>query len=73
MRSGQEVEIEIGEAPGVVSRVAAVPGGRRNEYLLTVTNDQSYPVRFAATFRTLPGTCCGAPSSPGATAFRPGR
>jgi hypothetical protein len=52
---GQEVEIEIGEAPGVISRVSAAPGRRRNEYLLTVTNDQSYPVRFEATFRTLPG------------------
>ncbi|HVQ06800.1 MAG TPA: hypothetical protein VMS43_00045 [Allosphingosinicella sp.] len=52
---GQEVEIDIGEAPGVISRVTAVPGGRRREYLLTVTNDQSYPVRFEATFRTLPG------------------
>jgi hypothetical protein len=52
---GEEVEIEIGEAPGVISRVTAAPGGRRREYLLTVTNDQSYPVRFEATFRTLPG------------------
>jgi hypothetical protein len=52
---GQEVEIDIGEAPGVISRVTAAPGRRRNEYLLTVTNDQSYPVRFEATFRTLPG------------------
>ncbi|MEA3012144.1 MAG: hypothetical protein QOD42_689 [Sphingomonadales bacterium] len=52
---GEEVEIDIGEAPGVVSRVTRAPGGRRNDYLLTVTNDQSYPVRFEATFRTLPG------------------
>ncbi len=51
---GEEVEIDIGEAPGVISRVSAVPG-RRREYLLTVSNDQSYPVRFEATFRTLPG------------------
>ena len=28
--------------------------GRRLEYLLTVTNDQSYPVRFEAVFRTPP-------------------
>jgi hypothetical protein len=51
---GEEVEIDIGEAPGVVSHVTRASGGRRSEYLLTVTNDQSYPVRFEATFRTLP-------------------
>jgi len=52
---GEEVEIDIGDAPGVASRVTAAPGGRRREYLLTVTNDQSYPIRFEATFLTLPG------------------
>jgi hypothetical protein len=47
---GEEVEIDVGEAPGVISRIDAV-SGRRLEYLLTVTNDQSYPVRFEAVFR----------------------
>jgi hypothetical protein len=50
---GEEVEIDVGEAPGVLSRVAALPGGR-SDFQLTVTNDQSYPVRFEATFRVLP-------------------
>ncbi len=51
---GQEVEIEMGEAPGVISQVQRPPGGPRNEFQLTVTNDQSYPVRFEAIFRILP-------------------
>ena len=51
---GEEVEIEVGDAPGVSSRIALQPGKNRNAYLLTVTNDQSYPVRFEAVFRTPP-------------------
>lgn len=51
---GEEVEIQIGEAPGVTSRIAAVGSRRRLEYLLAVTNDQSYPVRFEAVFRVPP-------------------
>jgi hypothetical protein len=51
---GEEVEIDVGEAPGVVSQVTRLRGGRRRDYLLTVTNDQSYPVRFEAAFRILP-------------------
>ena len=52
---GEEVEIELGDAPGVISTIARVPAGRQLEYLLTVTNDQSYPVRFEAVFRTPAG------------------
>lgn len=51
---GQEVEIDVGEAPGVIGRITAPPGGKRNDHLLTVTNDQSYPVSFEASFRTNP-------------------
>ncbi len=51
---GEEVEIEVGEAPGVYSRIVAAPGGRRGDYLLTATNDQSYPVRFEVVFRMPP-------------------
>lgn len=51
---GEEVEIEVGDAPGVSSSIALLPGKSRNAYLLTVTNDQSYPVRFEAVFRTPP-------------------
>ena len=51
---GEEVEIDIGEAPGVNTDLAEVSRGRRAEYLLTVTNDQSYPVQFEAMFRIPP-------------------
>jgi hypothetical protein len=51
---GEEVEIDVGEAPGVTSTIAEVSRGRRAEFLLTVTNDQSYPVRFEAVFRAPP-------------------
>ena len=47
---GEEVEVEIGDAPGVNSSIAAL-STRRLDYQLTVTNDQSYPVRFEAVFR----------------------
>jgi hypothetical protein len=51
----EAVEIDVGEAPGVTSNIEEVARGRRAEFLLTVTNDQSYPVRFEAVFRTPPG------------------
>jgi hypothetical protein len=46
---GEEVEIYVGDAPGVMTEVARV-AGRRNEYRLLVTNDQSVPVDYEATF-----------------------
>jgi hypothetical protein len=52
---GEEVEIDVGEAPGVTSTITEISGGRRAQYELVVTNDQSYPVRFEAVFRTPPG------------------
>lgn len=51
---GQEVEIDVGEAPGVISRITAAPGKDPRDRLVTVTNDQSYPVRFELSFRTTP-------------------
>ena len=48
---GEEVEIALGVAPGVMSRVE--PGrasGRRQTYRLIVTNDQPSPIRFEADF-----------------------
>jgi hypothetical protein len=51
---GEEVEIEVGEAAGVISRISRAPDGRRGDYRLDVANDQSYPIRFEAVFRTLP-------------------
>ena len=51
---GEEVEIDIGEAPGVITDLVEASRGRRAEYQLTVTNDQSYPVRFEAVFRVPP-------------------
>jgi hypothetical protein len=50
---GEEVEVGIGDAPGVTSSITQL-AGRRLDYLLTVTNDQSYPVRFEAVFRVPP-------------------
>ncbi len=41
---GEDVEVEIGPAPGVHSEAVVLPG--RVEHVITVTNDQSRPVRF---------------------------
>jgi hypothetical protein len=43
---GEDVEIGIGEAPGVTARL--VSPTKHDDYLLTVTNDQPAPVRFEA-------------------------
>ncbi len=51
---GQDVEIDVGEAPGVLARVEPVPGAKQRDFVLTVTNDQSYPVQFEASLRTTP-------------------
>jgi hypothetical protein len=46
---GEDVEIEVGEAPGVISRVDTEAGP--GDHVLTVTNDQAVPVRFEAEFQ----------------------
>jgi hypothetical protein len=52
---GEEVEIEVGEAPGVSSNITEISRGRRQaDYELTISNDQTYPVRFEAMFRVPP-------------------
>jgi hypothetical protein len=45
---GEDVEIGVGEAPGVTARLASPT--KHDDYLLTVTNDQSTPIRFEAEF-----------------------
>ena len=48
---GEDVEIEIGEAPGVMSRITETRiGDDWSDYLLSVTNDQAVPVRYEAEF-----------------------
>jgi hypothetical protein len=47
---GEDVEVELGEAPGVTSRVTLLGEERRwLRYRLTVTNDRGVPVSFEAT------------------------
>jgi hypothetical protein len=43
---GEDVEIGIGNAPGVT--VGLARPAKQNDYLLTVTNDQPAPIRFEA-------------------------
>jgi len=45
---GEDVEIGIGEAPGVTASLTSPT--KHDDYLLTITNDQSAPVRFEAEF-----------------------
>ena len=48
---GEDVEIEVGEAPGVFARIVRHKvDGDTASYALTVTNDQPKPVRFNAEF-----------------------
>jgi hypothetical protein len=48
---GEEVEIALGEVPGVDSRIALVrEQDRWLHYRLTVTNDRNVPVSYQATF-----------------------
>jgi hypothetical protein len=48
---GEDVEIGVGQAPGVTTWVTEErQGGRRHDYLLTVTNDGAEPVPFEAEF-----------------------
>jgi hypothetical protein len=46
---GELVEIYVGDAPGVMTRLTPV-ARRRNEFQLVVTNDQSVPIDYEATF-----------------------
>jgi len=49
---GEEVEIEAGEATQVTAQVRQLEGGKHYEaYELTVTNANSFPVRFEGEFR----------------------
>ena len=69
---GEDVEIGIGQAPGVT--VALTSPTKHDDYLLTVTNDQAAPIRFEAELE-LPGgrTLHRRAASAAATAGRSGR
>jgi hypothetical protein len=45
---GEDVEIGIGEAPGVTARLASPT--KHEDYLLTITNDQAAPIHYEAEF-----------------------
>jgi hypothetical protein len=48
---GEDVEIEVGAGPAVIGRSELTDrSGRRRDFLLTVTNDQSAPIRYEAEF-----------------------
>ena len=48
---GDDVEIRIAEAPGVLTQVQEIEDGEDwEDFLLTVTNDRSTPIRFEAEF-----------------------
>jgi hypothetical protein len=48
---GQDVEIELGEAPGITSQIALLGEDRRwRRYRLTATNDRNVPIAYQATF-----------------------
>jgi hypothetical protein len=48
---GEDVEIEVGEGPGVTTRVTDERrSGRRHDFLLTVTNERADPIPFEAEF-----------------------
>ena len=48
---GEDVEIKVGEAPGVTGRIEEVDEGDDwEDFALTVTNDQAAPVRYEAEF-----------------------
>jgi hypothetical protein len=49
---GEDVEIAIGEAPGVRTAVARdEEAGKDDRYVLTVTNDQAVPIRYEMEFQ----------------------
>ena len=46
---GEDVEVDIGPAPGVLSRLVRQNGERgKVDHVLTVTNDRATPVRYQA-------------------------
>ncbi len=48
---GEDVEIDVGEAPGVLAVIEDDDAaGTEDSYLLTVTNDQAVPVRYEMEF-----------------------
>lgn len=47
---GEDVEIEVGPAPGVLTQVVREAGGVDGRYSLTVTNDRPFAVAFEAEF-----------------------
>ena len=52
---GQDVEIELGEAPGVTGQIALLGEERRwRLYRLTATNDRDVPVSYQAVFYEYP-------------------
>ena len=52
---GQDVEIELGEVPGITSQIALLGEDRRwRRYRLTVTNDRDVPVAYQAVFYEYP-------------------
>jgi hypothetical protein len=54
---GEDVEIDLGESPGVTFRVEPVAASERwTDYLLTVASDQPAPVQFEAEIPTAAGT-----------------
>lgn len=49
---GEDVEIVVGEAPGVTSRIEAEDDGRNwQDHILTVTNDSAAPISYEAEFQ----------------------
>ncbi|HYI48904.1 MAG TPA: hypothetical protein VEX35_10615 [Allosphingosinicella sp.] len=53
---GEDVEIVIGEAPGVISRIEDIAWGDDwQDHVLTVTNDSPAPVRYEAEFDVVEG------------------
>ncbi|HMG46020.1 MAG TPA: hypothetical protein VK614_00970 [Allosphingosinicella sp.] len=53
---GEDVEIELAEAPGVTSRIEEEDSGRDwEDHLLTVTNDGAAPVRYEVEFEVEEG------------------
>jgi len=47
---GEDVEVEIGEAPGVRAEIRRDRERPRDNYVLTITNDQTLPVRYEIEF-----------------------
>ena len=70
---GEDVEIEFGEAPGVIAEIEtpsrqATTGA---DYVLTVTNDQAVPVRYRGRVRGRRGIAGSGRATPARPARRP--